>query len=318
MDCLIVSHFKDHHPGIKPFNCNINSCYKKFNLRHQQRSHMKFIHLKATQKKPTAYKCQICKTYFSSQGTLNAHIESFHVLPLVMESKETKSENTNGNKYLETTKVNSINSNVEEPTTTSVCNECGKSVEKSELKSHLKTVHEIDTDITCQECGKNFKTSYKLNLHLKMVHKVVPSKSQFECPDCLEIFECKSSMLKHAMIHRTTDCVCESCGKRFKKKFLLNRHVKTQHNGLPKTVQCRVCDNRFGSFMELKHHAKSHSKGNKYCKYFDHVLKILEFYILDDYIPKYICNQCGEGFMVRATMIKHFRKRHEGRSTMLL
>ena len=261
-DCQIVSHFRKHHPDNRPFNCKV--CIKTFSLRHQQRHHMEAIHLKAAKKPPTAYKCHQCQTYLATQGGLNTHIQTYHVLPLVESIEIDQGNTTNGYEKLHPvnlTKINPIHSNPDGSTTASICNECGKSIENSELKSHLKLVHQIDTDLTCRECGKNFKTSLKLRRHLKITHNVITKKIEPQCPHCPRTFKSESAMLQHEVIHRAKSLVCEACGKRFRQKYNLNKHIRTLHNGLPKSIQCRICGQRFGNFKEQRIHAKIHSKG---------------------------------------------------------
>ena len=64
---------------------------------------------------------------------------------------------------------------------------------------------------------------------------------QVRCDECDKVFNSKNKLAQHvAKVHKFKDCVCDVCGKSFKKLSALESHKKTHQ-----TVQCESCDKTF-------------------------------------------------------------------------
>ncbi|KAK9752344.1 Zinc finger, C2H2 type [Popillia japonica] len=123
------------------------------------------------------------------------------------------------------------------------------------------------------------KNSFKsLNRHMKKIHS---GQMTFKCGNCPsafsckryipgrchllkhEAFSCKSHLLKHEEMHKVKidkPHGCETCGKCFRMKFDLNRHMKI-HTG-EKPYACQICTKSFLDKSHLNVHLKTHARIN--------------------------------------------------------
>ena len=106
---------------------------------------------------------------------------------------------------------------------------------KMESSSNTRTGKNLipQKTFTCQVCSKSFAKMYRLNRHVKTVHKIKCelSDSKFGQNDqdgCQKNPFSKRSGTSDSS--RPFRCSHENCGKYFKSNYNLNRHIKT-HSG---------------------------------------------------------------------------------------
>ena len=148
-----------------------------------------------------------------------------------------------------------------EPVVYHYCEQCGKRYEnKHNLTSHIKAhhegvlyqcplcpktfkdrtsrwqhknlVHSTDEKYNCKYCRLRFGSESELRRHLP-THEV---ESQYACRHCGKKMAFKKSLLQHEMIHtgeKPFECVEENCGKRWRCKSGLARHMRQVHGKAP-------------------------------------------------------------------------------------
>ncbi|XP_063545178.1 zinc finger protein 184-like isoform X4 [Cydia strobilella] len=85
------------------------------------------------------------------------------------------------------------------------------------------------TEITCNHCGMKFATATHLRMHVQFSDH---PKQTFQCPDCPKEFAVEAEMKQHRNIHkkqrlRSTDRICDYCGRVYTSREHLIRHIQT-------------------------------------------------------------------------------------------
>ncbi|XP_063631095.1 zinc finger protein 62-like isoform X2 [Cydia splendana] len=85
------------------------------------------------------------------------------------------------------------------------------------------------TEITCNHCGMKFATATHLRMHVQFSDH---PKQTFHCPDCPKEFAVEAEMKQHRNIHkkqrlRSTDRICDYCGRVYTSREHLIRHIQT-------------------------------------------------------------------------------------------
>lgn len=171
------------------------------------------------------------------------------------------------------------------------CNLCNEKVFKSEsaLKLHENSVHgcAIDTNrITCEQCQRKFAQLRYLRKHIYEVHRKL---TQFNCSVCLKVFNRKSNLTEHMLIHEQKYLApCSICQKSFRTKSALRLHERT-HTG-EKPYKCDIClEKAYAYNTDLKRH-KRQAHG-----------------ILGNPHP---CQECYQVFYEPKLLRKHCKKSH--------
>ncbi|XP_058830509.1 zinc finger protein 93-like [Topomyia yanbarensis] len=183
------------------------------------------------------------------------------------------------------------------------CDTCHDSFESlQELKRHTLTdhrksvtgilnhVHLDPSRFQCTVCQKSYKTKYILQTHRARVHGIEKSKRfrcdqcdacfykssqlkdhrethvKLECHICQQVLSTKTALRKHlSRIHEITseNFICDSCGKGFRSKSLLNCHIsKCQLGQREERVQCDMCDTWVNKGNMKSHMSTVHSGMN--------------------------------------------------------
>ena len=135
---------------------------------------------------------------------------------------------------------------------------------------------------TCDKCKKSFTTRKLLNQHLKL-------HGDFSCTKCLKTFSLKSELLslKH-LCNTIHDVNCSLCGKRFRFKGEMKRHIRAFHLK-ERQFKCKECPKAYTDPTPLKHHINStHGDGSTFS----------------------VCNLCEKIFTTKRRFLEHNNKYH--------
>lgn len=182
-----------------------------------------------------------------------------------------------------------------------LCSKCNKqfSTEKKLLK-HLQTHYSLPLE--CTVCKKRYHNTTSFEKHMAkhdnvalellcnknidengMLMKVEASEIEvklekleniqeqtFKCGDCSMIFTKQRALSMHMKKHRNnkilTEFICDTCGKAFRMKHLLKRHLMM--HGEVKPYKCRKCSKTYPRRDQLLSHAYTHKKNKPYvCSY---------------------------------------------------
>lgn len=156
-------------------------------------------HKKIAHKKAQSFKCEECKSEFTSKQTLKAHMQSFH----------------EGIKK--------------------VCSFCLKPV--ADLARHVRSQHKNEgkKDFPCDSCHTFFRTNFSLQRHKETVHLKLKA---WLCDLCEKSFGEKRDMIRHKnAIHfgiknKQSKWVCPECNVVFKLRREYDHHKTLFHANL--------------------------------------------------------------------------------------
>ncbi|OWF38722.1 Zinc finger protein 227 [Mizuhopecten yessoensis] len=201
-------HFKVVHSDEKPFMCHL--CGKSFKTNDTLKSHVK-IH---DREKHLKFRCKTCGKGFFRNRLLKEH-ETLHI----------------------------------PGATTCMCDICGKRFRlKPNLSKHMNSVHNVERNHVCQTCGKTFKLKEQLKNHMRY-HVIKDGKvgevgnkygKIYKCETCGKFCPSSYSLKIHKTSHSSErPYPCEVCGRRFKVKSKVQRHIQNVHNFTGKTRRPR-------------------------------------------------------------------------------
>ena len=166
------------------------------------------------------------------------------------------------------------------------CDVCGKGfrkLERAKFNRHVDS-HSMGKPVfNCDQCDKSFFFETELASHKKYHHTV------HKCDQC-DFTSWNPVKVREHLITKHTDPdfnphVCSNCGKGFKLKMNLTRHMET-HDTVKKH-ECKVCGKKFSANRHLYTHSKIHSKS---------------------YEAE--CNICNRKFVQKYNWRLHMRKQH--------
>ncbi|XP_059052181.1 zinc finger protein 33B-like [Achroia grisella] len=163
------------------------------------------------------------------------------------------------------------------------CPECPRTfADKGACTSHART-HSKDTSYACLYCGQTFVQKSKLTYHIRK-HT---GENLETCPICSKMFTSACSLREHMKIHqaRKGSVKCPLCDKTYQDERYMLRHLRTTHTR--SHFSCPICNKSLSSTAGLRHHVLTHSS-----------------------INTYRCKVCPKSYAVRRTIVKHLRKRH--------
>lgn len=202
-----------------------------------------------------------------------------------------------------------------------VCNFCKSSFQKKrDLRIHIRKDHLGLKHILCKICGKDFRSSYKLNTHLYVIHQVakvsekLKETNQKVCAICgvesLTADECKNHMKIHKKDNKWS---CALCPFKAPGKNIVVGHTKIVHQGL-KAYHCPRCEKSFTTAVGLEQHVLRHDGiKNFVCKVCG-VKKVTERELrshMNSHKEKFSCEFCSYKFIQHETLMKHIKAVHE-------
>ena len=253
-------HMKMHEgPKARIFACEY--CGKSFYRRGSLIEHIRrCLNLKT-------YKCELCGKGFNNISGLNSHA-AVH-----LSSKDFTCELC-GKAFKRLLNMkNHLKVHLNEKQYK--CEVCGKGCNTSSQLSMHKKMHTTGLNYSCEICGKGFKyrhswknhtathsdeKRYQCNVCGKRYHSssVLCSHRKYcnsngeECTVCHQvIIGGRMNFKRHMKIH-PLELPCEICGKIFKRKDILKRHMEIHLN--ERKYQCPICDKAFNTNSQLGMH----------------------------------------------------------------
>ncbi|KAM4642134.1 uncharacterized protein O3C94_016517 [Discoglossus pictus] len=145
----------------------------------------------------------------------------------------------------------------------------------SQLYTHQK-INKMVKPFQCLDCGQCFEERSTLTMH-KRTHVDKP----FACLECGKCFRFKTQLLIHQRYHTgERPFKCSDCGKSFAEKGSLVRH-QGAHTG-QKPFACSVC----GKCFYMKSHLVTHQK-------------------IHTGVKPYVCIDCGKSFIEKGSLVRH-------------
>lgn len=105
----------------------------------------------------------------------------------------------------------------------------------ADLNGEISAV--IQRQQKCSACDNVFGTKSDLVAHLRTAHN---SHTPFKCSLCGMLFARTKTLDEHRQTHFSSDKQCAYCGKKFKHKISLKKHIR-RHVG-PNVIECSVCN----------------------------------------------------------------------------
>ncbi|KAG7169702.1 zinc finger protein 665-like [Homarus americanus] len=270
-------------------------CSEQFDLRIQLKEHRK-VHTT----KVRIYECSHCDKVFTEARKYYSHL-GFHDRLFECRSCGRRfSLLGNLKKHL----------SIHQGAPDQVCEVCGNQfLTPEQLKVHHQTQHNDDNirsyKIECVHCGKKYVREEAYNQHI--------SKAPYNCSLCDASLGCEFKLKIHVR-YQHGQCVCEFCGRSFKKNSLIH-HIKVVHKEA--CVQCPHCPKKFAYRSKMLSHVdSSHTVEKKYkcnqCNYAARTVNTLNLhrrrYHLDpNKIRRYGCKICGRKFFLPSKLTLHYR-----------
>jgi len=143
-----------------------------------------------------------------------------------------------------------------------LCDHCGKGFSRAgDRDHHITTVHSDAKPFLCDHCGKGFRSAGNKNCHIESVHSEGPG---FQCPYCEKSFKHLSIHIKHFHTVGGEKFTCEECGKIFRTKNYLSKHMRYHlpdeaKRAIMEKNQCKDCGIGFINSTRLKRHENKHN-----------------------------------------------------------
>ena len=171
------------------------------------------------------------------------------------------------------------------------------------------------TSFSCKICDTSFKCRKSLKRHMALVHE---GKKPFQCNTCDFSFLSRQDLDVHTKLVHTP---CGICGKVFKVKQSLKRHIETFHEG-KKPFKCNLCEFSSATNYGLDCHEKSiHVREKPFkcdtCEAFFGLECNLKRHIISAHGKKrpFQCYLCDANFKLKQRLKRHTDRVHEGKKT---
>ncbi|CAG9836648.1 unnamed protein product [Diabrotica balteata] len=192
-----------------------------------------------------------------------------------------------------------------------ICDVCGQDFcKRNQLSAHLdEHVAAEEGDFQCEVCNRIFS-----NLRLFRIHKRMhnPQTKAWVCDTCGKKYNSKNLLDEHVNTHLgVRPYVCEICHKDFASKYTYKAHEKT-HDVRPRPYKCSQCDKSFLSQPNLTQHERTHlgmkEYGCQWCgKQFGSSHNLEVHSIVHTGYKPFVCGLCGKAFARKAEIRDHER-----------
>ena len=217
-DSLTVHMRHVHGLRRKDHICDV--CNKLFRTASSLSQHIQRLH----ENTERTFRCSKCDKAFLTKGDLNSHLRNHNAVPHFkcdLCSKEFK----NGPHLERHKKLHS-----ETDLKPFKCTNCSLSFrENYNLKRHMDGVHGDREGFKCSQCDKTYKFKSKLLDHIDIIHNI-DKMEKIDCKQCEKSFPHITLLRSHERnVHVEADIECQLCGRKFKVKGKLTRHLGTVH-----------------------------------------------------------------------------------------
>lgn len=182
----------------------------------------------------TSYTCQYCGKFFSRKSDGQVHERKVHRL-LVEHDKDFK------------------------------CRFCVRGFDTAKFRELHEQNHQRG-ELNCKNCGKEYYYRAQCKSHEMICGAGAAGDDLYTCDYCNKTMARKGSLLPHFATHFSIfTFFCELCGKSYKRKEALKRHLVALHSEeRDSLIQCEVCAKILSSMTALKrHHKQTHDIGRK-------------------------------------------------------
>ncbi|XP_014009210.2 gastrula zinc finger protein XlCGF57.1-like isoform X1 [Salmo salar] len=186
------------------------------------------------------------------------------------------------------------------------CRDCGeKFALKADVRRHMTLYKKRLRE--CSFCRKRCTSTCKLKAHIRLCHSGKPCT----CPVCGKTFKLKGYLSKHMRIHTGVGekpFSCGDCGKSFNLKGNLKNHMLT-HTG-EKSFSCGDCGKRFIHKWNLRSHMLTHTGEKPFScsdcgKSFNQEGNLRNHKRTHTGGKPFSCGDCGKSFNQKGSLKKH-------------
>jgi KRAB domain-containing zinc finger protein len=190
--------------------------------------------------------------------------------------------------------------------------EIGTKLELSKKKLKEKKFTDVEQ---CNLCGKESRNKEALQCHVRRYHRVQTGNKRFSCDYCDFRSHRKDHIGSHMRrLHEGLSIGCPSCGQKFNMKCDLKNHLKSIHDVVDDTLECK-CTQDTATPIQVKRakEEKLHCElcGITFCNSANlrvHVRNIHEG-------QKYLCSLCGVSYNQSSTLSAQMKRTHQGSVT---
>ncbi|XP_070505290.1 zinc finger protein 91-like [Chironomus tepperi] len=343
-------HFMSKHVEEKNELFVCNACNRTFKTKeliflHVRRNHRKL----KNQPMKLISVCTYCRKIFSSEVTLNRHVQAVHGekrIPCTFCGKKFSFEAGSLLSHQSTHKK--IDCNLSKL----VCDHCGYSTfSKVQLQIHmLKHLKGCELHY-CDICEKGFKTASFLHIHRKFhgkgdfactqCYKKFAGKyedtqtfeddddQEFKCNVCESIHPTKETFREHFISEHVQEkhksFVCNACDKTYKTKELILLHVRRIHRKSTKLARimneqviCEVCgilvdSNKYERHKKYGHKENKDNRCNLCDKTFTSAYNLQYHMAHHINARSFLCNECPKAYNTAADLAQHQRAHDKGK-----
>uniref|UniRef100_W8AT76 Zinc finger protein weckle n=1 Tax=Ceratitis capitata TaxID=7213 RepID=W8AT76_CERCA len=268
------------------------------------------------------YFCKDCSIYFSHSLNYHRHMKQKHGKGLFTCPRCSKTfkyacylnRHMRSHRPPNAAQKNKTSSSTEEATKESnyTCSDCSMHFQRSSnYHVHMKKTHGVvktEPHLTCPQCGRTFKTTFKLNSHMR-THRPMAEKRIFPCPQCERKFQTKDYVARHIkFVHENIrSFICEECGEGVRTEATLREHMLTHTNNTP--FICEVCEKGFKNQSRLKNHMEIHSSNKHICSecglQLNSRVTLNRHMLVHSDVLRHKCEYCGRAFKRAKTLKAH-------------
>uniref|UniRef100_A0A182KA94 C2H2-type domain-containing protein n=1 Tax=Anopheles christyi TaxID=43041 RepID=A0A182KA94_9DIPT len=193
------------------------------------------------------------------------------------------------------------------------CNKCGLAYPKQYLLRSHQLMH---VQAECHICKKVLSSNYALKVHITQMHS---DDGNQICATCGKMFRTKAAMDRHIKEHMGLEPIerkqCQYCQKWFNGKYNLNKHIRFLHNEQGQVFRCDICAHESPNSRALSYHKQRvHVQEKHECEHcgkrFKRKLYLREHIASHTNVPLYTCEYCGMKFNSHANHFTHRKNKH--------